>query len=317
MKWAKWFVEKQVQYGFKTVVFPGDFFHYRDEVSVKTLQVASDINRLFKESDIERILFIPGNHDCYFKDNANVISASVLSEPFQMFSTTTEIDVDGKKVCMVPWGGNLPENKVDIIIGHFDTIGFMMTGHICEKGFKPSEIMDKCKLCITGHFHKKQHRQYGVDKHLYYIGNVFQMDFSDSGDEKGIYLVYDDLSMEFIPYENQVNHVIQKTSEELKTVKDNCILKINIDQKLTDAKQASMVEKIKQHFNPLQTTTEITYTQDLDFNINSADDSNKLYSPSELMRSYMDALPDVSDEQKVRVLEYVLGKVEEVKNENN
>jgi metallophosphoesterase superfamily enzyme len=75
--WANWFIKDIKKKGIKDVVFCGDYFHTRDEVSVDTLHFGTKLLALFKDFNLTMIV---GNHDCFLKDSSEVNSISPYSE---------------------------------------------------------------------------------------------------------------------------------------------------------------------------------------------------------------------------------------------
>ena len=43
LEWAKWFTSELKKRDITKILFGGDFFHYRDEISVKSLHFANDL----------------------------------------------------------------------------------------------------------------------------------------------------------------------------------------------------------------------------------------------------------------------------------
>ena len=84
--WAKWFSAQLKSQKITELIFGGDFFHYRDEINVKSLHFTNDVLDLFKDFEI---VMIPGNHDAYYKDNSTVHSLSILklstNQPYKQF----------------------------------------------------------------------------------------------------------------------------------------------------------------------------------------------------------------------------------------
>ena len=66
-KWADWYITELNSRGITNIIFCGDFFHYRDEISVKTLNFAKDLLDKFNSF---KITMITGNHDAWYKDTS-------------------------------------------------------------------------------------------------------------------------------------------------------------------------------------------------------------------------------------------------------
>ena len=74
-KWADWYIGELKSHGITDIIFGGDFFHYRDEISVKTLNFAKDFLDKFEDFNIT---MITGNHDAWYKDTSEINSLSIL-----------------------------------------------------------------------------------------------------------------------------------------------------------------------------------------------------------------------------------------------
>ena len=75
LEWVDWFVGDLERRKIEDVIFTGDFFHSRSEISVNTIHIASI---LLDKLNKFRVQMIPGNHDCYYKDKSEVHSLSIL-----------------------------------------------------------------------------------------------------------------------------------------------------------------------------------------------------------------------------------------------
>ena len=242
-KWAKWYVKELKQKKIKKIIFAGDLFHYRDEISVKTLHFANTVLDLFKGFEI---LMIPGNHDAYYKDNSDIHSLSILNNRpnIKIFDKPTTYTLFDKKIGFCPWGTELKDipKQCDIIVGHFELQNFSFNSFkTCEDGISSTDILKKCKLIFSGHFHKRQERPYSNGK-IVYVGNPFEMDFNDIHDVKGYYIL--DFEPETISYEffrNNMSPVHVKVNlSELESLKkfakqkgwSNLAIKIVIDKEI-------------------------------------------------------------------------------------
>jgi len=189
-EWAKWFVKDIKSKGIKDVVFCGDYFHTRDEVSVDTLHFGTKVLELFKEFNVTMLV---GNHDCFLKDSSEVNSISPYTnwpniKIVDKLLTTESFD---KKINFVPWGIKYQEiPKSDITFGHFEINYYKMnTFAICHDGIEDECFVEKSPLIISGHFHLRDERNYTNGGKIIYVGNPFQMDFNDAGTSKGYYIL--------------------------------------------------------------------------------------------------------------------------------
>lgn len=209
LDWADWFISDLNSKNINQIIFTGDFFHSRSEISVNTIHVASELISKFKDFQIHMIV---GNHDSYYKQKADVHSLSIFSGYSNVIvhDTTNTIKINGREVCFCPWGFDYSDIKnVDIIFGHFEIESFKMNAHkLCEVGVKPKKLLQKAPLIFSGHFHLNEEREYDNGK-IIYIGSPFQLDFGERDCKKGYYVLdFKDMKYDF--FENKSSPIHKK-----------------------------------------------------------------------------------------------------------
>lgn len=136
-----------------------------------------------------------GNHDTYHK-NTNKINSVVDLFGFypnvNIYSETTEISIDGRKIIVVPWINS--ENHVtsmekiestdsEICFGHLELKGFLLQkGQRSDTGME-STVFDKFKMVGSGHYHHKSD-----EKNIHYLGSPYEFTFVDLNDPKGFHI---------------------------------------------------------------------------------------------------------------------------------
>ena len=189
IKWGRWLKEKLKNIGIKDIIICGDIFHNRNDVSVNTLNTASELFNIWSEFNIAILI---GNHDAYYRDRADVNSVNILSgwKNITVFTQPTTIEYAHRKLLFCPWGTTMEQiNHADIIFGHFEITSFKMNNYkICEKGFHTKSLFDKSNLIISGHFHLREERSY-EDGTIIYLGSPYEMDWGDKDTSKGAYIL--------------------------------------------------------------------------------------------------------------------------------
>ena len=187
-QWASWIVDELKAHNIRDVMFCGDYFHTRDEVSVDTLHFGATLLEMFSDF---KVTMIVGNHDCYLRDSSVINSIA----PFKHWSNiniidkTTYITSHGRVMALVPWGDEATDTIVDAIFGHFEINHFKMnTFRVCDHGIDATSLTKKAPLIVSGHFHLRDEKRYGAATVLY-VGNPFEMDFNDAGSTKGYYIM--------------------------------------------------------------------------------------------------------------------------------
>tara|TARA_R110002167_G_scaffold55962_4_gene158978 strand:+ start:2512 stop:3567 length:1056 start_codon:yes stop_codon:yes gene_type:complete len=272
MKWAKWFVADLKKRKIRDVIFCGDWHHSRSEISVDTLQISADIMHLFSDFNL---IAIVGNHDIYYKHRTDINSMAVFknSKNVTVLSRAETVEAFDRVITFCPWNTDISSiPKSDIIFGHLEMETFQMnTYKTCSEGYKIKDLTDKGSLIISGHFHTRQERSFR-DKTILYVGNPFQMDFGDTGNTKGYYLLdIESLNYEFI--ENEVSPTYQKLllseltragsfTNTIRSIVTNNIVKLKIDKNITQGDTDILVSKLG-----LLHPAELTVDYDINFDM--------------------------------------------------
>jgi len=304
-EWAEWFTNELKQREITKLIFGGDFFHYRDEINVKSLYFANTLLDLFNDFDI---IMIPGNHDAYYKDNSTVHSLSILNNRtnITIFDKPTMLTLFDKKVSFCPWGTPLKDiPNCDLLIGHFEIQNFNFNSFkICDSGVESCDLLLKSELILSGHFHKRQRRKYSNGE-IIYAGNPFEMDFNDVDDQKGFYIL--DFNQENIQYEfinNNISPIHVKANlsqlENLKKIaKDKGWSKLAIKIIIDKDVKTNLLDKIIASINfeaPFSLVTDYLYK----FNVGDVHLTNELgdLNIKQCIIEYIDSL-DIDNKNEV------------------
>ena len=259
LDWANWFVQELKQRDIRDVVFCGDYFHTRDEISVDSLHFGSKLLELFSDFNLTMIV---GNHDCFLKDSSDVNSLS----PFKNWKNVTVVDnmktvkSHDKDINFVPWGIKLDEIPVaDVTFGHFEIVMFKMNSFaLCEEGFEAESLLMKSPTVFSGHFHLRDEKFYDNGR-IIYVGNPFQTDYNDAGSTKGFY-IWDIETDEFEFIENkkspkhnniQLSHLISEggITQNVVDIFKNNLVKFKVDRKITSEDMEFILYKLRE-LNP-------------------------------------------------------------------
>ena len=243
-KWADWYIKELKKHDIKNIIFCGDFFHYRDEISVKTLNFAID-----KFNEFE-IYMITGNHDAWYKDTSEINSLSIFKgyDNIKVYDKLHTIDIGSKCITFCPWGTKLEDIPVsDYLFGHFELENFRMNAYkICDHGDDPEVLISKAKTIYSGHFHREDTKYYNNKQNkIVYVGNPFEMDFGDGGSRKGFYILdYENDEHEWIDNPISPQHIkiilsnlINRNDKEVEYIFKNIlpsnIIKLIIDKNIS------------------------------------------------------------------------------------
>lgn len=258
--WADWFISELKSKKINKILFLGDYFHNRSDISVNTLHSASDLTNKFKDFEIKMLV---GNHCSFYKDKADVHSLSIFKgyPNIEIVDKPKMFHFGDKDVFFAPWGVELKDiPQCDVLMGHFEIETFKFNPHrFCEKGLSPSELCKKANLIFSGHFHLRSEREY-KDSKIIYVGNPFEMYFDDTEVSKGYYVLNLD-TLEHTFNENTVSpkHKCIKLSEydsSKQEVKNN-IVRIVVDKNLENDELEKYTSNI-QSMSPINLTFDHT-----------------------------------------------------------
>lgn len=188
LDYARWLVELGQEHNITQIIQLGDVFHDRNNIHVSSMTCAYEFFDILKEFDIH---IVTGNHDALYNNTSEVHSLKMLSQ-WENIHIHEKVDTIGD-ITFCGWGTQLNDIplKQGIIFGHFDIKGFdMSAGKVSEHGFTAADLMDRCELLMTGHYHKPQVRMYNKSKRLLcYTGSCFQLNWGESGEEKMVYIL--------------------------------------------------------------------------------------------------------------------------------
>lgn len=181
-KFVQWVVQKAKEEGCETCLFLGDYHNNRASISILTLNYSLKCLEHLN-ANFERVYFIPGNHDLYYRDKRDIQSVE-----WARHLPNVEICNDWFShgdVVIAPWlvGDDfkrIPKLKGKYMFGHFELPGYLMNAMVemPDHGEVRREDFTNFEHVFTGHFHKRQ-----TKKNITYIGNAFPHNYADAGDD--------------------------------------------------------------------------------------------------------------------------------------
>jgi hypothetical protein len=177
-----WFIETAKAEGCETCLFLGDYNHHRASINIHTMQYG--LRALEKLNDaFEKVYFIPGNHDLYYRDRRDIHSvewAKHLPNVHIVNDWFNEGDV-----VIAPWlvGDDykkLAKMHGKYMFGHLELPRFYMNAMVemPDHGEINDEHVSGFEQVFSGHFHKRQAR-----KNIWYMGNAFPHNYADASDD--------------------------------------------------------------------------------------------------------------------------------------
>lgn len=277
LKWTDWIINELNQKKIKDILFLGDFFDNRTEISVQTIHIASQIIEKFKNFNLFMII---GNHDAYYKNRSDVHSLGLVRgyNNITLIDKNLEFEAFNKRFLMVPWNNNIPDNSYDYIFGHFEIQTFKMNNYtVCNHGLNPLDMLSNgANAIFSGHFHNRNSKKY-KEGNIHYVGSCFPLDFSDEANIKGYHILdVENGSLNF--FENEVSPRFIKTyiskikSLDVKSIKNN-IVKLVIDEEVDDVK-LEKVTNLLNKLKPWQLTIDYNVTNKSLNDVESVDSIN-------------------------------------------
>jgi len=179
----------------KHVIHLGDVFDVRRNIDFWSLNWAKqNIFDTLESMGVTCDLMV-GNHDAFYKNTLEINSLECLLMEYdnlRVYSQPTEVEVGGTKIVYLPWICSDNEEQTldlihstnaEVVMGHLELKGFAANpGWTCEHGYS-SEMFDKFKLVMSGHFHTKSKKG-----NIQYLGNSYQMYWNDYNDRRGFHI---------------------------------------------------------------------------------------------------------------------------------
>jgi len=178
-----WFIQLAKTQGCDLVLFLGDFHHNRNNINIGTMDVSLRLLQRLN-TQFDRVMFIPGNHDLYHKDRRTLNSVRYI-EKFNNIQLINDQYTEGD-VTFVPWligeeYKDMRKIRSSYVMGHFELPHFKMNAMVemPDHGELQATDFDNCGLIFTGHFHKRQQKG-----NVHYIGNAFPHNYADAWDDE-------------------------------------------------------------------------------------------------------------------------------------
>ena len=305
VNFVKWVIEKAKEENCETCLFLGDWHHHRASINVATLNHSVEALTLLS-SNFDQIIFIPGNHDEYYRDRRDFNSVT-WARHIPNVRIFNDITVEGD-VAIVPWLVGEEYKKIRKIeakymLGHFELPNFYMNamvqmpdhGEIKHTDFQGVERM------FTGHFHKRQ--EVG---NITYIGNAFPHNYSDAwDDDRGAMILEWGQPHRYIKWDQAPKYKVLKLSKLLDNPKGLLLpksyIRVNLDIDISYEEANFIKETFYEQYDVReialipQKEVDTNYDNSAEINFESVDSivisqldsvQSDLYDPKLLMEIY-------------------------------
>jgi DNA repair exonuclease SbcCD nuclease subunit len=178
-----WFISEAKARGAETCIFLGDWSHHRASINVATMNASiRDLKRL--NDNFEKVYFITGNHDLYFRDKRELNSVEYIRDLENVVLVDDLLVQDD--VAIIPWlvgdeYKKLKKIKAKYMFGHFELPYFRMNAMVemPDHGGINAAQLSTPDYVFSGHFHKRQYKG-----NVHYIGNAFPHNYADVSDNE-------------------------------------------------------------------------------------------------------------------------------------
>ena len=242
------------QYGITTIVDMGDTFDSRKGIDFSALSWAKN-NYYDRLQDMGvKVHTIVGNHTAYYKNTNDVNAVDLLLREYDnvtVYSEPTEVKLDKLKVLFIPWINQeneketyqLIENTIcSCAMGHLELQGFRVNKQIVMEHGHDCELYSKFTKVFSGHYHTRSD-----DGRIYYLGNPYEMFWSDVGDRRG-FTIFDTETLEHFPINNpySIFKLVNYVEDDLDKEQDfeNKIVKVVVREKKNHLKFEKYLEYI-------------------------------------------------------------------------
>ncbi len=182
LNFTKWFIETAKKENCDICLFLGDFHNNRNTLNILTMNIGLQCMQLLNKA-FDRIIMIPGNHDCFYRDNRSVHSI-IWADKLSNIEVINKWHSEGDTI-FVPWMVGNDHKKIasanaKYMFGHFELPNFLLNSQtrMPDVGEINSRDFIQVEKVFSGHFHIRQFRE-----NITYIGNTFPLNYSDAWDD--------------------------------------------------------------------------------------------------------------------------------------
>jgi DNA repair exonuclease SbcCD nuclease subunit len=182
LAFVKWATSLAKEQGCETAFFLGDWHNHRASINIVTLNYSLRALEHLNDN-FDRVYFIPGNHDLYYRDRRDIQSVEWAKHLPNIVICNDWLH--SGNVIVAPWlvgddHKRIPKLSAQYMFGHFELPHFKMNAMVemPDHGELNADHFGGFDRVFSGHFHLRQQR-----RNVNYIGNCFPHNFADVGDD--------------------------------------------------------------------------------------------------------------------------------------
>jgi DNA repair exonuclease SbcCD nuclease subunit len=252
-EFVNWFCKTAQAEGCETAIFLGDWHHNRSTTDVSTMNyTVSNLEKL--SQSFEKVYFILGNHDLFYKDKREINSVEFM----RLFPNIVPIRENFTQgdVTIMPWligdeWKEVSKLKSRYVFGHLELPLFYMNAMVQmpEHGQLQGSHFGHQEYVFSGHFHKRQSKG-----NITYIGNAFPHNYADAGDDdRGMMTLEWGGKPEYKSWPGQPTYRTYKLSQIIDTpdalLRDKMHCRVTIDLPITFEEANFIKEQFMPQYN--------------------------------------------------------------------
>lgn len=248
LAFVKWVCEEGKKEGCDTAIMCGDWHNHRASISILSLHYSMKCLELLNEN-FSRVFLITGNHDQYYRENRNIHSLGWAAN-FKNIQIVNDVYTEGD-VTFCPWlvgdeSTSVKKIKSKYTFGHFELPNFYMNSQVLmpDHGTIDLDHFSNTGTVFSGHFHKRQ-----AKKNIWYIGNAFPHNYSDTNDDaRGMMILDWGTDPVFRSWPDQPLYRVHNLSDILeapeKLLLPNSHLRVNLDIEISYEEASFLKESL-------------------------------------------------------------------------
>ena len=213
LSFVKWATKLAKENNCETAMFLGDWHNHRASINIVTLNYSLRALEHLNDN-FNRVFFIPGNHDLYYRDKRDIQSVEWAKHLPNVVICNDWLH--SGDVIVAPWlvgedYKRIPKLSAKYMFGHFELPHFKMNAMVemPDHGEVKREDFGGIGHVFSGHFHKRQ-----TYKNITYIGNCFPHNFADNhDDERGAMIIEWGKDPEYHAWPDQPRYRVLRLSD--------------------------------------------------------------------------------------------------------
>ena len=182
LHFIEWFVTLAKEQNCDIAIMTGDWHNNRASINIVSLNYSLRCMEIIN-ANFDKVFFIPGNHDLYYRDKRDINSVAWAKHLPNIHIINDFTTIEDVTFC--PWlvgddHKKIKKLKSTYVFGHFELPLFYMNSLIRmpDVGEVKADNFKNVGTVFSGHFHTRQQQD-----NIHYIGNAFPHNYADAWDD--------------------------------------------------------------------------------------------------------------------------------------